>query len=170
MSVKNGTVKKIFHAAIIVVISVAMSLLFSACAPKGDGEEHTHEYVNYTYNNDATCVADGTETGKCKYCDKTDTRTKANTATGVHTYNSENICIVCGHDAFYNCRRLSNINIPNSVTSIGEYAFERCTALTSINIPDSVTSIGARAFRDCSNLTSITIPNSVTSIGDYAFA
>ena len=101
MSVKNGIAKKIFHAAIIVVISVAMSLLFSACAPKDDGEEHTHEYVNYTYNNDATCVADGTETGKCKYCDKTNTRTKANTATGVHTftdytYNNDATCVTDG--------------------------------------------------------------------------
>ena len=48
-------------------------------------------------------------------------------------------------------------------------AFSGCTSLTNITIPDSVTSIGYRSFYNCSSLTSITIPNSVKSIGDYAF-
>ena len=74
-----------------------------------------------------------------------------------------------GEGAFDGCRALTSINIPSSVTSIGDYAFENCRALTSINIPSSVTSIGKCAFSDCSSLTSINIPSSVTSIGNYAF-
>ena len=54
--------------------------------------------------------------------------------------------------------------------SIGSKAFQNCRALTSITIPDSVTTIGDYAFSDCSRLTSITIPDSVTSIGSEAFA
>ncbi len=72
--------------------------------------------------------------------------------------------------AFSNCKKLSNIIIPDSVTSIGYHAFEGCSSLTSITIPDSVTSIGYYTFYGCSSLTSITIPDSVTYIGTYTFS
>lgn len=71
--------------------------------------------------------------------------------------------------AFDECKALTSITIPASVTGIGERAFANCSGLTSITIPNSVTSIGVSAFRGCSGLTSITIPNSVTSIGESAF-
>ena len=64
---------------------------------------------------------------------------------------------------------LTELTIPNYITSIGNNAFYDCSSLTSITIPNSVTSIGDRAFYNCSRLTSIIIPNSVTTIGDYAF-
>jgi len=64
---------------------------------------------------------------------------------------------------------ITELVIPDGVTSIGNYAFYNCSGLTSIDIPYSVTSIGGGAFRGCSGLTSITIPNSVTSIGSEAF-
>ena len=74
-----------------------------------------------------------------------------------------------GNSAFSDCSGLTSVTIPNSVTSIGEYAFSGCSGLTSVTIPESVTSIGSGAFYNCSGLTSVTIPNSVTSIGEYAF-
>ena len=74
-----------------------------------------------------------------------------------------------GSYAFYGCDGLTSITIPNSVTSIGGYAFRGCTSLTSVTIPDSVTSIGSHAFASCTSLASVTIGNSVSSIGDSAF-
>ncbi len=51
---------------------------------------------------------------------------------------------------------LTNITIPNSVTSIGDYAFA-ANDITNVTIPNSVTSIGYDAFAE-NNLTNVTIP------------
>jgi len=72
-------------------------------------------------------------------------------------------------DINYEYKEVTEIKIPDTITSIGDYQFYGFNNITSINIPNSVTSIGKEAFACCSNLTSITIPNSITSIGFYAF-
>ena len=70
---------------------------------------------------------------------------------------------------FFCCSGLTSVTIPNSVTSIGEEAFSGCSGLTSVTIPNSVTSIKGSAFYDCNSLTSVTIPGGVTSIGSCTF-
>lgn len=59
---------------------------------------------------------------------------------------------VIGDYAFYWCRNLNSIDIPNSVTTIGDSAFRNCKSLTSINLPNSITSIGDEAFYGCYSL------------------
>ena len=71
--------------------------------------------------------------------------------------------------AFWNCRSLTKVTIPEGVTSIGESAFQSCISLTEVNIPKSVETIGDEAFETCDSLTEVTIPEGVTSIGVYAF-
>jgi hypothetical protein len=74
-----------------------------------------------------------------------------------------------GLTAFYHCISLTNIIIPDSVTSIVDDAFVGCSNLIAITIPNSVANIASETFADCSCLTSILIGNSVTNLGDYAF-
>ena len=74
-----------------------------------------------------------------------------------------------GASLYLDGKLVTDLVIPNGVTSIGDYAFRYYSNLTSVTIPDSVTSIGGHAFDGCGSLTSITIPNSVTSIGGHAF-
>ena len=64
-------------------------------------------------------------------------------------------CKFISDNAFYGCRSLTNITIPDSVTSIGKYAFYGCRSLTNIIIPNSVTSIRDYAFEGCSSLTNV---------------
>ena len=77
--------------------------------------------------------------------------------------------ISIGDNAFEGCSELTSVTIPNSVTSIGDWAFGACHALTSVTIPNSVILIGDNAFNDCHGLTSVTISNNLTSIGEGAF-
>lgn len=62
-----------------------------------------------------------------------------------------------GDRAFQDCRNLSNVKLPNSLTLIYNDAFSNCTSLASVIIPDSVTSIGDDAFLGCISLKSIEI-------------
>ncbi|MBR3101834.1 MAG: leucine-rich repeat protein [Muribaculaceae bacterium] len=70
---------------------------------------------------------------------------------------------------FRDCRGITSVTIPNSVTTIGAYAFSNCSGLTDITLPNSLTTIRSGAFGECSGLTNIILPNSLTSIGGYAF-
>ncbi len=83
-------------------------------------------------------------------------------------YNSNPLCYA--HHLYINGNEITNLVIPNDVTSIGSYAFDGCSGLTAVTIPNSVTSISQSAFSGCSGLTSITIGNSVESIGYNAFS
>ena len=74
-----------------------------------------------------------------------------------------------GYHAFVGCAGLTSVTIGNSVTSIGSGAFGYCTGLTSVTIGDSVTTIGTCAFEGCTGLTSVTIGDSVTTFGKRAF-
>ena len=53
---------------------------------------------------------------------------------------------IIGAYSFFDCRKLSKINIPDGMEKIGEYAFYKCRFLKSIEIPASVSEIGANAF------------------------
>ncbi|MBP3590950.1 MAG: leucine-rich repeat domain-containing protein, partial [Clostridia bacterium] len=75
-----------------------------------------------------------------------------------------------GNSAFYDCSSLTSVTIGDSVTSIGNSAFRDCSGLTSVTIGDSVTLIGNSAFSGCDSLTSVTIGDSVISIGNSAFS
>ena len=101
--------------------------------------------------------------------------------------------------AFWWCKSLQSVTIPESVINIKGNPFAYCPAKVinhsnhftifegnlytsdrrklisylskgeNFTIPDSVTSIGNSAFEDCDSLQSVTIPDSVTSIGYRAF-
>ena len=61
----------------------------------------SHSFTSYSYNNDATCTADGTETAACDYaCGTTDTRPAAGTKLShsftSYSYNNDATCTADG--------------------------------------------------------------------------
>jgi hypothetical protein len=72
-----------------------------------------------------------------------------------------------GNQAFYGCRGLTSVTIPNSVTSIGGYAFAYCYSLTDVfcyaeNVPTAI----ANVFRG-SSLSSATLHVPAASLSSY---
>ena len=70
-----------------------------------------------------------------------------------------------GSFTFYGCNHLTSVTIPDGVTEIEQFEFEGCSNLKKVIIPDSVTRIGNAAFCGCTSLTEIAIPTGVTDIG-----
>ena len=71
--------------------------------------------------------------------------------------------------AFYYNYELSEIVIPDSVTSLGEGAFGECEILEDVTIGKNVASVGNYAFCGCYKLTALEVPASVTTIGNAGF-
>ena len=77
-----------------------------------------------------------------------------NSNTGNPLYYAKNL--------YLNGKLITELVIPEHVTSIGDYVFSGCSSLESIIIPDSVTSIGKYAFSGCDNL--IHVENGVSYV------
>ena len=69
--------------------------------------------------------------------------------------------------AFANCSALKKLNVPSTVTTLGRWILEN-TQVASFTIPDGVTKIPASCFYG-SAIVSVDIPSSVQTIGNWAF-
>ena len=59
-------------------------------------------------------------------------------------------------NAFFNCNKVQEYNLPSTVETIGYYAFAYNSSLTTITIPASVNDIGNNVFNRCYNIDYIT--------------
>lgn len=59
--------------------------------------------------------------------------------------------------------------LSEGTVGIADYAFYRCKSLTSVKIPDTVKTIGRSAFYQCLTLSRVTLPATLTEIKDYTF-
>ena len=65
--------------------------------------------------------------------------------------------------AFYNCSQLK-VDLPGNIVKIGVGTFENCKSLTEITIPKSLTECDWRIFSGCSNLKTIKFEKGITTI------
>lgn len=116
-----------------------------------------HEYaeagdyiITLTVDGEASLLGDSNTSYILRYNTGSDgrSRTYANALRKIEIGNG----VTIAHRAFYNCRSLSAITIPEGVTSIADSAFYNCYSLSAITIPEAVTSIGNSAFYSCHSL------------------
>ncbi len=73
------------------------------------------------------------------------------------------------NQAFYACKYITEVNLPDSLVNVGVRSFYACRSLGEIIIPDNVKTIKDDAFFGCDNLASLTLGNSLETIGMQAF-
>lgn len=79
--------------------------------------------------------------------------------------------VTLGDNLFMECWKLAKVTLPENIDCIGNGMFQNCKfALSNLNIPQGVTSLKTSAFASCATLSSITIPDSVTTIESAAFS
>lgn len=110
-----------------------------------------------------TAYADSSQYGNIYYEEKedgtieiTDCTSSATSINIPSTIDGKSVTSI-GNNAFYSCKNLVNVTIPDSITSIGNNAFEYCASLKSVLIPGSVKSIGNAAFNRCKSLMNIEV-------------
>jgi hypothetical protein len=70
--------------------------------------------------------------------------------------------------AFYSCKRLVNIVLPENIKFIHIYTFKGCKELKTITLPMSLQYIAGYAFENCPNLETVTLSRK-TRIGYEVF-
>ena len=74
-----------------------------------------------------------------------------------------------GSNAFFGCKGLESVAVPDCVTEISFGAFQGCSALTELKLSDSLKEIAEQTFYGCASLSEVAIPDSVQRIGAFAF-
>lgn len=75
-----------------------------------------------------------------------------------------------GAMAFYECSNISDVYLPDEITTISKYAFYGCTTFQSIYLSDDIKLIDAYAFAGCSSLEQITLPKNLDRIENGVFS
>ena len=75
-----------------------------------------------------------------------------------------------GESCFENCSSMTTVSLSREgLVTIPRRAFYGCRGLMSLEIPDCVVDIEAEAFRGCAGFNPLILPKKLASVGDYAF-
>ena len=175
----GGTITKINNFAFMECSSMTNAIIGESVTELGDGVFSGSGLVNLelgkglvktglsTFDTDSfrNVYYDGTIEDYCHIEFRT---VMFNYATSPSFYLLDNSGDISFRDNNYSL--LTELVIPDSVTTIGNGQFYKFTQLTSVTIGSGVTSIGERAFQHCEGITTINVPSNVFTLGRYAFS
>lgn len=76
-----------------------------------------------------------------------------------------------GYNSFGGCKKLEKIDFPSSLKRIEDRAFHTCTKLKEVDLSNTkISFIGAFAFYDCTSLKTVKLPTTVKDYGGSTFA
>ena len=152
----NKAVGKTYAAADVLRIELPKGILSVSDALK----------VGNGYKNLTTVVIPEGATALLDYCLKSP---NADTNSNLVSVTIPSTVKTIGKEAFYCCNSLTELIIPEGVTTIPSlFAFET-KSLRRVVFPSTITSIGERSFRNSNLSDGIIIPEGCTTIDSYAF-
>ena len=94
-----------------------------------------------------------------------DTETLSFTGTGARfSYTSQDAPWMTYAD------QIKTITFESGITTISDRAFYGCRKLQNVMLPDSVTEVGESAFEGCVSLKHLPLGTGCATVGDYAFS
>ena len=86
------------------------------------------------------------------------------------TYNGRTLKVArLSRDAFYNCKSLTEVVMPNTIKEIGNDCFYNCTSLVKADLPESIETVREGAF-SYTKISSVVLPESLSYLGQQAFS
>lgn len=77
---------------------------------------------------------------------------------------------IIGHHAFYECGFLETAEIYGNLNKIAEGTFYGCSSLKNVILPEGMDAVENYGFYGCEKLRAVSLPDSVTRLGEYSFA
>lgn len=167
---KNGKLNVTAHTECRGGVNSCTKLAVCEICNKEYGSLLDHQFNNYIYNNDATCVSKGTKTSKCSHCEEFDTVDVVDGSFGSHEftnykYNNDATCVSKGTETSKcsHCDELDTVDIIDG--SFGSHEFKNYT----YNNDATCVSKGTKSSK-CSHCEKIdTIVNTEGKLGDHIF-
>ena len=71
--------------------------------------------------------------------------------------------------SYINTSEVAHVTVPYGVTAVESYAFYYCRSIEVLELPETILSLGDYCFENCPNLSMVILPNSLAGIGLLPF-
>ncbi len=153
---KTNTFRKII--SFVMLLNLLLTMLcfggYSAFADES-AEEKTFGAFKYTVSTDGVCITEYTGEGMADV--------------SIPNTIDDTPVVALGQEAFWYCKELVAVKLPEYLEFIGARAFQGCENLEYAPLPETIEEIGDAAFDGCTKLADVTLPSGLLYVGGFAF-